>query len=72
MLQYHLNLLNAVSDLEMEGLAVELAQKAQLQDYFEVDGGVVAELGPEHRSKSQGAAKHHVQSTCTLVLEWEG
>ena len=52
MLQYHLHFLEGVSDLEMEGLAVELAQKAPLQDYFEVDGGVVAKLGPEHRSKS--------------------
>ena len=63
MLQYH---------LEMGGLDVELAQRSLLLDCFEVDGGVVARLGPEHRSKSQGAVKHHVQSTCAHVLGWEG
>ena len=63
MLQYH---------LEMGGLDVELAQRVLLLDCFEVDGGVVAQLGPEHWSKSQGAVKHHVQSTCAHVLGWEG
>ena len=63
MLQYH---------LEMGGLDGELAQRVLLLDCFEVDGGGVARLGPEQRSKSRGAVKHHVQSTCAHVLGWEG
>ena len=65
MLHYHLHvaLVEGVLALEMQGFEVELAQRALLQDCFEVDGGVVAQLGPEHRSKSLGAVKHHVQST---------
>ena len=46
MLHYHLHvaLLEGLLDLEMEGLDIELAQRALLldQDCFEVDGGVVA------------------------------
>ena len=83
MLHYHLHdivtLAEEVLALKMQahlqggqGFEVELALRALLQHCFEVDSGVVAQLGPERLPKSQGALKHHVQSTCTLVLEWEG
>ena len=47
MLRYHLHV------ALVKGL--ELAQRVLLQHCFEVDGGVVAQLGPERRAKSQGA-----------------
>ena len=57
MLHYHLHvaLVEGVLALKMQGFGFELAQRALLLHCFEVDGGVVAQLGPERRAKSQGA-----------------